>query len=121
MCIRDRLSGTHQNGTTTPGAQRITVSQTDLLSGPLYIGVNTADTSFVSIASGNWNDPTTWNKGVLPSCTDGIVIASPHIVTVISGTNVSKNITIANGGTLAVGSGDLTAVSYTHLDVYKRQ
>lgn len=108
MAANAALSGTHQNGTTTPGAQRITVSQTDLLSGPLYIGVNTADTSFVSIASGNWNDPTTWNKGVLPSCTDGIVIASPHIVTVISGTNVSKNITIANGGTLAVGSGDLT-------------
>ncbi|MFI0425640.1 MAG: T9SS type A sorting domain-containing protein [Flavobacterium sp.] len=102
------LSGTHQNGTTTPGAQRITVSQTDLLAAPLYIGIAAADVPFVSIANGDWNATTTWNKGTVPTCADNVTIASGHTVTVNTLANVAKGVTITAGGTLAIASGDLT-------------
>ena len=102
------LSGTHQNGTTTPGAQRITVSQTDLLAAPLYVGIAAADVPFVSIANGDWNATTTWNKGTVPTCADNVTIASGHTVTVNTLANVAKGVTITAGGTLAIASGDLT-------------
>ena len=64
---------------------------------------------FSSIASGNWNSPSTWNSGgVVPSCTDNVTIANGHTVTVNSTSNVSKNLTIASGATLVIASGDLT-------------
>ncbi len=37
------LTGTHQNGTTLPLGQRITVPHADLLAGPLYLGIASAD------------------------------------------------------------------------------
>lgn len=102
------ISGTHQNGTTTPGAQRTLVSQADLLAGPLYIGIEDSDISFASTSSGDWNNPTTWNRGTVPTCADAIVIATGHNVTVNSVGNVSNNLNIHAGGTLTVDSGDLT-------------
>jgi hypothetical protein len=102
------VSGTHQNGTATPGAQRTLVSQLDLLAGPLYIGVAEADIPYVAINSGNWNDPTIWNKGTVPPCTDLAVIAAGVNVTVNSSSNVAKGLTVNSGGTLTVASGDLT-------------
>lgn len=102
------ISGTHQNGTNTPGAQRITVSQADLISGPLFIGVATSDIPFVSVVNGNWNSPSTWNKNAVPTCTDNVTIAAGHNVTVNSASNVSKGIVITAGGTLVVASGTVT-------------
>ncbi|WP_296148674.1 T9SS type A sorting domain-containing protein [uncultured Flavobacterium sp.] len=102
------LGGAHQNGTTTPAAQRITVSQTDLLAGPLYVGIAAADVPSVSIASGSWNQGSTWNKGVPPTCTDNVIIDATHTVTSNSAGNVSKTIAINAGGTLVQASGDLT-------------
>ena len=100
--------GTHQNGTTTPGVQRITVSQTDLLAGPLYVGIGAADLAFASMTSGSWNQATTWNKGVVPTCNDNIIISATHTVTSNSAGNVSKTVVINAGGTLVQASGDLT-------------
>lgn len=102
------LSGTHQNGTTTPGAQRITVSQTDLLAAPLYLGIATTDIPFVSVANGDWNATSTWNKGATPTCADNVIIASGHTVNVNTLTNVAKGVTITSGGSLVIASGDLT-------------
>jgi gliding motility-associated-like protein len=102
------ISGTHQNGTNTPGAQRITVSQADLISGPLFIGVATSDIPFVSVVNGNWNSPSTWNKNAVPTCTDNVTIAAGNNVTVNSASNVSKGIVITAGGTLVVASGTVT-------------
>jgi hypothetical protein len=108
VAANSAISGVHQNGTITPGAQRVTLSQTDLLAAPLYIGIANSDIPFASIASGNWNSAATWNKGTVPTCTDIVQIANTHNVTVNSATNVSKNVTINTGGTLTVASGDLT-------------
>lgn len=102
------ISGAHQNGTTTVGAQRTTVTQADLLAGPLYIGVASVDSPIVSVANGDWNVASTWSTGVVPTCTDVVSIAPGTTVTVNSAANNAKNVTVFSGGTLAVASGDLT-------------
>ena len=102
------ISGTHQNGTVSPIAQRITVSQADLLAGPLYVGIASSDVPFTSIASGNWNQASTWNKGSVPTCTDAVVVDNGHTVTSNSAGNFAKTIAINTGGTLVQASGDLT-------------
>lgn len=100
--------GTHQNGTSTPGGQRTAITTADLTSGAFFLGLNTADVSNVSIASGDWNAPTTWSKGVPPTCTDGATISAGHTVTVNSIGNTAANTVISAGATLVVASGDLT-------------
>jgi hypothetical protein len=108
MFANAAIGGTHQNGTSTPGAQRIAVSQLDLLAGPLYIGVAVADIPFVATTTGDWNAASTWNRGTVPTCNDIAVIADGVNVTVNSASNVVKGLTISFGGTLTVSSGDLT-------------
>lgn len=100
--------GTHQNGTTTPGAQRTGLTMADLTAGPLYIGIGFPDEQFTSVASGDWNSPATWSRGAVPTCTDAVIILSGHTVTVNSAANVSKGVNINTGATLVVASGDLT-------------
>ncbi|WP_051197446.1 Ig-like domain-containing protein [Flavobacterium soli] len=103
------LSGTHVNSTAGASAQRNTMTEADLLTATgLYMGINSADLLFASVASGDWNNPATWNKGIVPSCTDAVTIASGTTVTVNSAANVAKDVNIAVGGTLSVASGDLT-------------
>ncbi|MEY4936126.1 MAG: putative adhesin, partial [Bacteroidota bacterium] len=60
-----------------------------------------------SVATGNWNSPTTWSKGTVPTCTDAVAILANHNVTVNAAGLVSKNLTINPLGTLTVASGDL--------------
>lgn len=103
------LGGVHQNGTLTPSAQRIDVPQADLLAGPLYVGINADDIPYLTIASGNWNNDSIWNKGIAPACGDPAAIGFGTTVTVNSTGNFSKNVTIVPGATLIVASGDLTA------------
>lgn len=69
----------------------------------------TSTVPFNSIASGNWNNPAIWNKGVVPSCTDEVNITGGFNVTVNSAANTCKNVTIASGSTLTLSSGSLTA------------
>jgi hypothetical protein len=102
------LAGAHQNGTATPGVQRITIPQADLLAAPLYIGINSADIPFASISNGDWNTASIWNKGTVPTCTDFVTIGNGTVVNVNTAGIVSSNLTIASTGTLNVTSGDLT-------------
>lgn len=113
MFANAAIGGTHQNGTTTPGAQRITVSQTDLLSGPLYIGVSSSDIPFISIANGNWTTPATWNKNAVPGAADTVTIANATNVT-LDGTNTITGLTVATGGTLTAATGTLNFASLTN-------
>jgi hypothetical protein len=100
--------GTHQNSNLTPTGFRSALTTAELTGSPFYIGINNADVTFASIASGNWNAASTWNKGAVPSCTDIVTIGVGTNVTVNSANNVSKNIVIASTATLTVASGDLT-------------
>ncbi|WP_026976492.1 T9SS type A sorting domain-containing protein [Flavobacterium tegetincola] len=100
------IGGSHQNGTTLPVAQRIDVPQADLLGGALYVGINSDDVPYLSIVSGNWNASSTWNKGVVPSCVDQVVIGAGTTVTSSAFGNEAKNTVIAFGGTLIVSAGD---------------
>lgn len=102
------IGGVHQNGTVTPSAQRIDVPQADLLAGPLYVGINSDDIPYLTIASGNWNNDSIWNKGIAPACGDPAAIGAGTTVTVNSAGNYSRNLTIVSGATLIIASGDLT-------------
>ncbi len=99
--------GTHEAGTTTPGGHRIGLTPAELTTGSYTLATNNADIPFASIASGGWNVNTTWNKGVVPTCTDVVTISAGTTVTSNSAANVARNVTISSGGTLISASGDL--------------
>ncbi|MES2863281.1 MAG: GEVED domain-containing protein, partial [Bacteroidota bacterium] len=100
--------GTHQGGTITPGGQRIGITTAQLTGGAFYLGLNSAEISNSSITSGDWNNASTWSKGTVPVCADGVLISPGHTVTVNSVGNFASNTTISNTATLVVSSGDLT-------------
>ncbi|HEX8517709.1 MAG TPA: PKD domain-containing protein [Bacteroidia bacterium] len=59
----------------------------------------------ISVATGNWNNPATWNCGCIPSASDNVTIANTHTVTV----NVNaacNNLNIGQGasGILQIGN-----------------
>lgn len=102
------LVGTHQPGTITPGGQRIGLTGAQLTAAPFSLAVNEVDIPNSVIASGNWNSPSTWSKGVAPTCTEDITIGSGFTVTVNSAGNTVKSLNIAANASLVVASGDLT-------------
>jgi hypothetical protein len=102
------IAGTHQNGTITPGAQRIGLTTAQLTAGDIYMGINAADIPFISVANGDWENPSTWNKNAVPSLTTDIVyIANGTTVGVNATAAVSSAITIFAGGTLNVAGSTL--------------
>ena len=107
------FAGAHQTGTVTPGGQRITILPADLISGSYTLAANMADIPFVSVANGNWNNPSIWNKGAVPTCGDPVSIGTGTTVTVNSAGNFAKNVIINSGGTLVQASGDLTVDACT--------
>lgn len=102
------LAGTNQTGTSTPGAQRINVTNASMIAEPIFIGINDVDIQTSSIASGEWNAPSTWSNGQVPTCSSNILISAGTTVTVSSTGNLANSVAIANGGTLVSTSGDLT-------------
>ncbi len=71
-----------------------------------------AQTTYTSIASGDWNNPSTWSPAGVPGSVEGdvAIIAAGHTVTLnISPTNTLASVTVNNGGTLRYGP----SVSYT--------
>lgn len=100
-------TGSHQLGSALPNAQRIGIALS-ALADTYYIGVANADVPFQAISSGNWDDGTTWNKGIAPSCSDIVIIPSGNTVTVNATAVSCQNLTISSGGTLVVAGSSLT-------------
>ena len=57
---------------------------------------------YTTVKSGNWNDPTVWSGGVVPTATDNVTILNSHVVTVDAAAECD-NITIDAGGELNHG------------------
>ena len=62
-----------------------------------------------SIKSGNWNDPTTWACGRIPTITDQVFIQQNHIISIDTVVNAKKlqlkgNLTYVSGGKLTLGN-----------------
>ncbi len=115
MLANAPLSGTHQNGTITPGAQRIGLTTSDLISGDIYIGQNVQETPFVSVTNGNWENPSTWNKNLVPSASDIVYIAAGTTVTVNNASAAANSIMVYNGGVLNI-NGNVMTVTTTLLN-----
>jgi hypothetical protein len=101
------LSGTHQAGTRLPHAQRASVTLANLTN-TWYMGAANADIAFNTIASGNWEDGSTWNKGIAPTCTDSVVIFDGHQVSINATAATARAIGINLNGRLVVSGNTLT-------------
>lgn len=83
--------------------------------GPVYnitaplSGNVTTGALFTSIATGNWEDATTWDQGAsTPNAASDVVIAATHTVTVNASPVVGASLSIAATGTLDVTGSSLT-------------
>ena len=87
--------------------ERIGMSLTDLTTNH-YIGseTNLSSNIFISIATGNWSNGSTWNQGTSPGTGD-IVIISAGTQVEIDGNQSAKIISIISGGILSNTSGIL--------------
>lgn len=118
MYASSAIGGTHQEGTSTPFVFRTGLSLTDLTTAPIYIGfdnasfVNTA-TAITSATSGDWNSASTWVGGVVPTCTDNVIIASGNTVTVTTTANAA-GVVVQSGGTLVNNSATIMTVGCTN-------
>lgn len=106
------IVGTHASGTgSTPNFQAVrTGLSLAQLANTHYIGAASADMqmAFNSVASGDWNNASTWDAGSVPTCAGVVNIMNGHNVTVNSTGNLASNTTINAGGTLTIASGDVT-------------
>ena len=58
----------------------------------------------ISIKTGDWEDPTTWNVGRLPLVTEEVTIDSSHTVTITNTTATAKKLIYKTGSTLNFGN-----------------
>ena len=58
--------------------------------------------NFVSIASGNWTNPTTWDVAMVPTAADNVTVTTTHTVTIDAVSQAANNLTI--NGTLTYSS-----------------
>jgi len=112
------LNGTHQVGSGIVTAPEINrdFTQASVLGGAifdtLYIGtnsgVNPLSPTIIAIATGNWNDPATWESGIIPTNSNSATIATGVNVTIPTGyTAVCNGLSITSGATLTASAGNL--------------
>ncbi len=83
--------------------------------GPNYLAASPLSGSvmtnalFTSIATGNWEDGTTWNQsGAVPASNSDVIIANTHTVTVNGAAANAATVTINSGGILTASGNTLT-------------
>ncbi|MBL0355620.1 MAG: hypothetical protein IPP72_01465 [Chitinophagaceae bacterium] len=100
------LPGTHIAGSTSPilpVGQRVLVSLADLAS-TVYLGYNSNDIPFVSVATGNWQDGTTWNRNPdVPDAASSVTITAGHTVTV-GAVSVANTLTVSSTAVLDINN-----------------
>lgn len=65
--------------------------------------VSSVPGNFISIATGNWGAPTTWDANAVPTLGDNVTVANAHTVTIDVASQVANNLVVQNGGTLTYG------------------
>lgn len=106
----DALIGTHQAGLATPHAQRAGLTLAQLTAQDFYLGIDNNDIPFYSVQTGNWEEGTTWNKGVAPTATDNVTISASTTVTAHTAASVA-GITVNSGGILDITSNTLAVTN----------
>jgi len=61
---------------------------------------------FTSVQNGNWSTASTWDLNKVPKRRDHVIIASPHVVTLVDDRKITS-LTLQSGGTLADGGNTL--------------
>jgi hypothetical protein len=115
MNVNSALAGTHQVGTEQPFVVRTDLSLANMIAAPMYIGVSDGSkissantiTSTVTGGDRNWNTAATWVGGVVPACTNNVIIVSGATVNV-SATADAASVVINSGGTLTNNGGTMT-------------
>jgi hypothetical protein len=86
--------------------------------GPKYLtasplsGNATTGALFTSIATGNWEDGSTWNQsGAVPSATSDVIVAAGHTVTVNAATSTAASVTVNATGILNVSGNTLSVLT----------
>jgi len=99
----------------SPIAKRSGLTIANLTSAAFYHGVNSADLGLYSVNTGDWNDPTIWSTGVVPTSTQSPLISSGTTVTVSSNATCAtvavSGILTSTGGTLSVVGASATGVT----------
>ena len=73
------------------GTQDVTVTVTDVIDSSIWTGASNAD----------WNTPSNWNSGVVPTSTDDVMIITGTTVTT-PGDIATRNLTLESGSALSV-------------------
>ncbi|MEO7310759.1 MAG: hypothetical protein ABIX01_10185 [Chitinophagaceae bacterium] len=75
----------------------------------LSVSINrTAPLFLAPLISGSWNNPAIWCGGVIPVCTDSVVVTSGITLTANSAGLQCRGLTTLTGGTFVLASGDIT-------------
>ncbi len=76
-------------------------------------GSTTTTSAYVSVQSGAWDNPTTWDLNAVPTGNDA-TIASGHTVTINGAAASAGVVTVNSGGTLEVTGNTLSALSISN-------
>ena len=106
--------GTHQNGTTSPGAQRIGLTTTQLTAGALYLGIASADNQYP--CNGTPNAPEALATTATSICPNGTVsMNATGLTTGFIGITNQWQVSSVSGGPYSnvVGGTGATSTTYT--------
>ena len=107
------IVGTYQAGTVFPTGQRV-LALSEITAQSFYLGINSSEVPFISIANGSWETASTWNKNAVPTSTDAVTIGTGTSVTVNSTASTAAAVTVNSGGALTVSGSTLGIASLTN-------